>query len=201
MKVAKAVILLCFFSIVGWAQEESTNPVTPDPESTAAVIPSSVNPPAPLLPQTPQTPSPYTRAYEIRQDIHKYASYATLPLFAAEYALGESLGSEPGSEGSARGLHAALGTGLVALFFVETATGGWNLWQSRHEKQRRTPRMIHSFLMIAANVGFVATAASTPSEHRPTTFDHDRNTHRNIAIASIGIGTAGYLLSVFARLH
>jgi hypothetical protein len=59
---------------------------------------------------------------------------------------------------------------------------------------------IHSFLMIAANVGFVATAASAPSEHSPTTFDHDQNTHRNIAIASIGIGTAGYLLSVFARL-
>jgi hypothetical protein len=54
--------------------------------------------------------------------------------------------------------------------------------------------------MIAANVGFVATAASAPSEHSPTTFDHDQNTHRNIAIASIGIGTAGYLLSVFARL-
>jgi len=61
--------------------------------------------------------------------------------------------------------------------------------------------MIHSFLMIAANVGFVATAASTPSHHSPATFDHDRNTHRNLAIASIGVGTAGYLLSVFARLH
>jgi len=188
MRVAKAAILLFFFSIVGWAQDEPT-------------IPSSVNPPPPAVPQTLPTPSPYTRAYEIRQDIHKYASYATLPLFAAEYALGESLGSEPGSEGSARGLHAALGTGLVGLFVVETVTGGWNLWQSRHEKPHRTPRMIHSFLMIGANVGFVATSASAPSDHRPTTFDHDRKTHRNIAIASIGIGTAGYLLSVFARLH
>jgi hypothetical protein len=63
MQVAKAAILICFFSIVGWAQEEATNPVTPDPESTAAVIPSSVNPPPPVVPQTPPTPSPYTRAF------------------------------------------------------------------------------------------------------------------------------------------
>jgi hypothetical protein len=61
--------------------------------------------------------------------------------------------------------------------------------------------MIHGFLMIAANAGFVATAASAPSEHNRNTFERDRNTHRNIAIASIGIGTTGYLLSVFARLH
>ena len=49
--------------------------------------------------------------------------------------------------------------------------------------------MIHGFLMIAANAGFVATAASTPSKHNPATFDHDRTVHRNKAIASIGIGT------------
>lgn len=202
MRVAKAAILLCFFAIVGWAQEEQTNPATPAPKSTGAVIPGSVNPPPPALPQTPlPTSSPYTRAYEIRQDIHKYASYATLPLFATEFALGESLGSEPGSDSSLRGLHAAVGTGLVGLFFVNTVTGGWNLWQSRHEKDHRTPRMIHGFLMIAANAGFVATAASTPSDHKPATFEHDRDTHRNLAIASIGIGTAGYLLSLFARLH
>ena len=191
MRVAKAAILLCLFSIVGWAQEQPTSDA----------MSSSVNPPSAALPQTVPTSSPYTRAYQIRQDIHKYASYATLPLFASEYALGASLPSEPGRKGSPRGLHAALGTGLVGLFVVGTVTGGWNLWQSRHEKPHRTPRMIHSFLMIAANVGFVATSASAPSEHHPTTFDHDRKTHRNIAIASIGIGTAGYLLSVFAPLH
>jgi len=148
-----------------------------------------VNPPLPAPPQTPPTRTPYTRAYEIRQNIHKYASYATLPLFATEFALGESLGSEPDSSSSARGLHAAVGTGLVGLFFVNTVTGGWNLWQSRHEKDHRTPRMIHGFLMIAANAGFVATAASAPSKHNPATFDHHRTVHRNKAIASIGIGT------------
>jgi hypothetical protein len=152
MQAARAALLVCLFSIVSWAQEEPPSPVTPDSESTAAVIPGPVNQPPPT-PQTAPPSSPYSRAYEVRQDIHKYASYATLPLFATEFALGESLGSEPGSDSSARGLHAAVGAGLVGLFFVNTVTGGWNLWHSRHEKERRTTRMIHGFLMIAANAG------------------------------------------------
>jgi hypothetical protein len=171
------VLLLWFLAITAWAQDTQTAPPPPPPAS----------------------PSPYTHAYEVRKDIHKYASYATLPLFATEFALGEALPSEPGHSGATRGLHAAVGTGLVGLFFVNTVTGGWNLWQSRHEKEHRTPRMIHGFLMIGANAGFVATTASAPSNHNPSTFDHDRTVHRNLAIASIGIGTAGYLLAVFGR--
>jgi hypothetical protein len=204
VRVANAAMLLCFFSITAWAQNTETDPVTPDPEVIADTNVNNVSAPPQTPPQAPPQPpapaSPYTHAYEVRKDIHKYASYATLPLFAAEYALGQSLPSEPGNSGSARGLHGAVGAGLVGLFFVETVTGGWNLWQSRHEKNHRTPRMIHSFLMIAANAGLVATTVSTPSHHNPSTFAHDRTVHRNIAIASIGVGTAGYLVSLFARL-
>jgi len=199
-------MLLCFFSMTAWPQETQPEPNTTEPEAIVEESPLPAVPapqtPAPQtpVPQAPPPSSPYTHAYEVRQDIHKYASYVTLPLFAAEFALGQSLPSEPGKSGSAKGLHVAVGTGIVGLFFVETVTGGWNLWQSRHEKEHRTPRMIHSFLMIAANAGFVATASSTPSQHRPDTFNHDRNVHRNFFIASVGIGTAGYLLSVFGRL-
>jgi len=200
MRIAEAGLLICFFSMTGWAQDAQTNPVLPDQDTIAIPTPASVNPPLPTPPQAPPTPTPYTRAYEVRQNIHKYASYATLPLFATEFALGESLGSEPGSSGSARGLHGAVGAGLVGLFVLNTVTGGWNLWQSRHEKDHRTPRMLHGFLMIAANAGFVATAASAPSRHNPSAFEHDRSVHHNMAIASIGIGTAGYLLAVFVHL-
>src|SRR5262245_36433698 len=143
MRIAEAGLLICFFSMIGCAQYAPTNPVPPDQGAITTTTPAGVNQPLPAPPQAPTTPSPYTRAYEVRQDIHKYASYATLPLFATEFALGESLGSEPGSSSSARGLHAAVGTGLVGLFFVNTVTGGWNLWQSRDEKEHRTPRMIH----------------------------------------------------------
>jgi len=201
VKVAKAAIVMCLFSITVWAQETQTSEVTPAPESTADATPNGAGQLQPVpAPQPPPPPSPYSRAYELRQDIHKYASYATLPLFAAEYALGQSLPSEPGRSGSMQGLHAAVGTGLIGLFFLNTATGGWNLWQSRHEKNHRTTRFIHGALMIASNAGFVATAASAPSHHSPSGFDHDRTVHRNIAIASITVGTAGYLLALFGRL-
>src|SRR5262245_4254425 len=79
VRFASAAMLLCFLSTAGWAQ-------APAPA------------PAPAPP-----PTPYTHAYEVRKDIHKYASYATLPLFAGEYALGESL-HEPGESSSTRGL-------------------------------------------------------------------------------------------------
>ena len=201
VQVAKAAIAMCLFSITVWAQETQTSEVTAGQENTADTLQSGASQPQPVpVPQLPTSPSPYSRAYELRQDIHKYASYATLPIFAAEYALGQSLPSEPGESGSMRGLHAAVGTGLVGLFFLNTATGGWNLWQSRHETSHRTTRFIHGALMIASTAGFVATAASAPSHHNPSSFDHDRTVHRNLAIASISIGTAGYLLALFRRL-
>jgi hypothetical protein len=54
--------------------------------------------------------------------------------------------------------------------------------------------------MIASNAGFVATAASAPSHHNRSGFDQDRTVHRNLAIGSITVGTAGYLLALFGRL-
>jgi len=200
MRVAKAAMVICVFSMTVWAQDAQTDKGTSDNGAIAAAGPNNVGSPPPIpTPQAAPAPTPYTHAYEVRQDIHKYASYATLPLFAAEYALGESLSDEPGRSDSTRGMHAAVGAGLVGLFFLNTVTGGWNLWQSRHEKDHRTPRIVHGLLMLASNAGFVATWASAPSEHNRSTFNHDRTVHRNIAIASIGIGTAGYLLAVFGR--
>src|SRR4029450_10400168 len=112
---------MCLFSITVWAQETQTSEVTSGQENTSDAAQSGTSQPQPVpAPQPP--PRPYSRAYELRQDIHKYASYATLPLFAAEYALGQSLPSEPGRSGSMRRLHAAVGTGLVGLFFLNAAT-------------------------------------------------------------------------------
>ena len=50
-------------------------------------------PTSPLPAQPPVHPAAiqFSDAYETRAKIHKYASYATLPLFAGEIALGQSL--------------------------------------------------------------------------------------------------------------
>ena len=137
----------------------------------------------------------YSNGYEVRLKIHKYASYATLPLFATEFALGQSLYNDP-ETGTRKGIHAALGTGIVGLFGVNTVTGVWNLWESRHDENGRKLRILHSVLMLAADGGFVAASATGPNSRRPG-FASDKVTHRNIAVASIGVGTAGYLLMLF----
>src|SRR5258707_9657152 len=86
--------------------------------------------------QSSATPRPvaveYSDAYYTRAKIHKYASFATLPLFATELALGQSIYNDPNARTSAsRNAHIAVGTAITGLFAVNTVTGLWNLWESR----------------------------------------------------------------------
>jgi hypothetical protein len=141
----------------------------------------------------------HSDAYLTRAKIHKYASFATLPLFAAELALGQSL---DGSNDGKKGAHAVVGAGIVGLFGVNTITGAWNLFgEGRQDTQGRTLRLVHGLLMMAADVGFLATTASAPStgQNGALTFQASRATHRNLAIASVSVGTAGYLMMLFGN--
>lgn len=141
----------------------------------------------------------HSDAYQTRAKIHKYASFATLPLFTAEVALGQSL---DGSNDGKKSAHAVVGAGLVGLFAVNTVTGAWNLFgEGWQDKQGRTLRFVHGLLMMATDVGFLATTASAPStgRNRALTFEANRTTHRNLAIASVSVGTAGYLLMLFGN--
>ena len=138
----------------------------------------------------------YSEAHETRAKIHKYSSWATLPLMATEFALGESLYNDPNGPTSAqKGIHGAVGTALIAFFGVQSVTGVWNLVESK-EAPGHTKRLVHGLLMLAAEGGFVASALTAPSTSRSAlpNFDADKATHRNIAIVSIGVGTAGYLM-------
>jgi hypothetical protein len=163
--------------------QQSPNPVPPPPPVHAAAI-------------------QYSGGYETRAKIHKYASYATLPLFAGELALGQSLFNSSTGSGGNRGLHSAVGAGIIGLFGVNTMTGAWNMFgEGWQEHDGRTLRLTHGLLMMAADVGFVATWASAPHsrDRFGPTFDHDKRVHRNIAVASISVGTAGYLMMLIAN--
>jgi hypothetical protein len=141
----------------------------------------------------------HSDGYRTRAKIHKYASFATLPLFAAELALGQSL---DGTNDSKKGAHAAVGAGIVGLFAVNTVTGAWNMFgEGRRDTEGRTLRLVHALLMMAADVGFVATTLSAPStgQKGALTFESDRRTHRNLAIASVSVGTAGYLIMLLGN--
>jgi hypothetical protein len=143
----------------------------------------------------------HSDAYEIRKRIHKYASFATLPLFATEVWLGQSLYNAPANSGSKRAAHGIVGAGIVGLFAVNTVTGAWNMFgEDRKDPKGRTLRLVHGLLMMAADAGFVATTRSGPNSRSPRqalTFATDEVTHRNLAIASISVATTGYLVMLF----
>jgi hypothetical protein len=143
----------------------------------------------------------HSDAYLTRAKIHKYASFATLPLFATELVLGSSLYNGSGSGGT-KTAHIVVGTAMIGLFGVNTVTGAWNLFgEGMQEKEGRTLRLIHGLMMMAADVGFVATATSGPHSglRHALTYQTDKTTHRNIAVASISVATAGYLLMLFGN--
>jgi hypothetical protein len=123
------------------------------------------------------------------------ASYATIPLFAAEYYLGDKLFKDEGTS-TTKSAHSAVATGIGVLFGVNTVTGVWNLWDSRNDTQGRARRITHAVLMLASDAGFVATAALAPGDDDE--FEgggsDDRDRHRTVAISSMGVSLASYLM-------
>jgi hypothetical protein len=136
--------------------------------------------------------------YYRRLTIHKVASYATLPLFVTEYYLGDKLFRDKGTS-STKSAHSAVAAGIGVLFGVNTVTGVWNLWDSRHDTEGRARRMTHSILMLASDAGFVATAATAPGGNDGgfNGNSNDRRRHRAIAVGSMGVATASYLMMYF----
>jgi hypothetical protein len=140
----------------------------------------------------------YSDGYRTRLKIHKYASYATLPLFVAQYAVGQKLYNGNGSD-STRSLHGALAAGTAVLFAVNTVTGIWNLSEGRKDPNHRTKRMVHGLLMAVADAGFVASAVMTPHRQESdlgfeTVGGTSPSTHRAIALTSMGVATVAYLM-------
>jgi hypothetical protein len=144
----------------------------------------------------------YSDAYKLRAKIPKYASFATLPLFAAEIALGQSLYNNTTfiRGDSKRGAHGAVGSAIGILFAANTVTGVWNLWDGRHDPNGRTKRWVHGLLMLVADAGFVATAAAVPNRESFSglfNYETDKATHRRLAFGSMGVATVAYTMMLF----
>ena len=136
----------------------------------------------------------YSDWYGRRLEIHKIGSYAMLPLFGTEYYLGERL-IEGRASGNEKSLHTGVATAIGGLFAVNTVTGAWNLWDSRKDPTGRTKRLIHAALMIGADAGFALAAASAEDDDEGG--GDDSNTHKTIALTSIGISTIGTAMMWF----
>lgn len=158
----------------------------------AVVMPSDTPPPT----RRPRAIT-HSDAYYTRLTIHRLASYAILPLFAGEWYVGQKVLNEEPQRSSLRGLHTALGLGIFGAFAANTVTGVWNLVEARHDPDAAR-RDTHVILMLLADAGFVATAATIPHRHRelgvPTIDQTQMNRHRDIAIGSIAVGTIGTAL-------
>lgn len=140
--------------------------------------------------------------YYRRLTVHRYTSYAMVPLFAAQYVLGDRLvgAREGGGEASSstRNLHGVAAGGIAGLFAINTVTGAWSWWEDRREPEGRTRRTVHSLLMLAAGAGFVATGVTANSiEDDGEGEEGDPELHRNIAIGSMAVATAGAALMWF----
>lgn len=135
----------------------------------------------------------YSEWYGRRLAVHRTASYAMVPLFVAQYAAGRRLYGNPALEGDdwARRAHKPLAYGVAGLFTLNTATGVWNLWEGRQEREGRGRRTAHVLLMLAADAGFTATGVLGS---RAAGEGGSRTVHRNVAVGSMAVALAGYLV-------
>ena len=119
-----------------------------------------------LLPQRRKA-TEVSEWYQVRLTVHRVGAFAELPLFAAQYVVGQRLYKQTLRSESLSGLHSGLAASMGVLFTSNTITGAWNLWDSRAEPKGRTRRIIHAVIMTAAAAGFLATAALADERWRP----------------------------------
>jgi hypothetical protein len=92
--------------------------------------------------------------------------------------------------------HAAVAGGLGGLFAINTLTGAWNLYDSRHDTDQRALVWTHSALMLASDAGFAITGLLAGDAHNSL---RSRDRHRNAALTSMGLAGAGTLIMWFKR--
>lgn len=146
----------------------------------------------------PDTTKPRRRAFRLseaygtRRKIHKLASWATLPLFAAQYAAGDQLIKKGGAApGWASSSHGVLAGGVAGLFAINTFTGSLNWWETRGQSDGRTWRTVHSALMLLADAGFVATGVLADEAEDS---GDKRTLHRTVAVTSMSVAMVSYVM-------
>ncbi len=187
------------------ARPASASPANAGPSLAASVAGlSDVRADSQATPRARPRAFEYSDGYHTRLKIHKYASFATLPLFAAEVVVGQKLYNGTGTR-STRSLHGDIAAGIGVLFVANSVTGVWNMIEARKDPNHKTKTTVHGILMLAADAGFVATGVLTPHHQRLSstgfyeggTSGTSPSTHRTVALVSMGVATVSYLLMLF----
>lgn len=133
----------------------------------------------------------YSDFYYTRLKIHKIGAITMLPLLAGEYALGDNLLRVADPPGWVKGTHGAVAGSLAVVAGINTVTGAWNLWDSRHDTHGRLRKYLHVALLVGSDVGFAWAGASADGAHdSPAAAKH----HRDIALGAIGLDVAGTVM-------
>lgn len=192
--VVSPLWLMALLSVSPSCTPETLPPTLPGPRLAAAF--PVYTPPAVVIDTGPRRRRPraieHSDFYYTRLTVHRIASYAIIPLFVTEFALGQSLYRNPPGSSSTRTAHSAAAIGVISLFGLNTVTGLWNLWDSRRDGTGRARRYLHAALMLASDAGFVAAEASAPGRRRAVRDPASRTRHRTIALASMGVALTGY---------
>ena len=141
--------------------------------------------------------------YGRRLTIHKTLSYAMLPVFAAQYVAGTELYDAQKAGGSpapswAKPVHKVGAYSVAGIFGVNTVTGVWNLWDSRHTPEHRWLRYTHTAIMLGSDAAFAYTGIKLSQDADESFVKRDQ--HRRVALWAIGFSTAsGVVMKVFNR--
>jgi hypothetical protein len=151
------------------------------------------------------TPRTRRRAVELsdwygrRLTIHRYVAYATVPMFALQWAAGDQLYKKSSDAPDwAKTMHRVGATSLAAMFTVNTVTGAWNWWDTRAQSQGRVLRTIHALTMLSADAAFTYAGAKLSNEAETSAIK--RRQHRTVALSAMGVTVvSGFAMKLLNR--
>lgn len=138
----------------------------------------------------------YSDEYYSRLQLHRIGSWLEFPVFGTEYWLGQKLISGRDNGDWVKTTHAVVAGTLGGLFAINTLTGAWNLYESRHDTDQRALVWTHSVLMLASDAGFLITAMLAGDSEDS---GDSRTQHRNAALISMSAASAGTLIMWLKR--
>jgi hypothetical protein len=138
----------------------------------------------------------YSDEYYSRLQLHRIGSWLELPVFGTEYWLGQKLISDAHPADWVKTTHAVVAGTLGGLFAINTVTGVWNLYESRHDTEDRALVWTHAALMLASDAGFLVTAMLAGDAEDSF---HAQQRHKNAALVSMSIATTGTLIMWLKR--
>jgi hypothetical protein len=139
----------------------------------------------------------YSEAYGTRVTWHRRLSYPIVPLFAAQWYLGERLMQNQRGPEWIGVSHRAVATATAGIYTFNTVTGLWNLWEGRKDPSGRVRKWLHAAAFVVADAGFVY-GASLADEAENGGVDRRRQ-HRTVELASIGVSVASWAAMLFLK--